>query len=447
MEATLSEVYLVPLPPQRDGPPPQTRVLLQRAGRIDPEAIEEYLAYEGYTALGKALSTMTPAQVVEEVQAAGLLGRGGAAFPTGLKMRFVAQADRFPKYVLCNADESEPGTFKDRILLEGDPHAVLEGMAIAGYAVGAHEGYIYIRGEYDLARQRLETAIRQAEEKGLLGERILGTDFSFHIHIHSGAGAYICGEETALIESLEGKRGEPRLRPPYPTTHGLWGQPTLVQNVETLANVPVIIREGAAGFRRFGTEDSPGTKLYCLVGDVNSPGVVEAPMGITLRELIQRYGGGMRGGKRFKLVQTGGSAGTILDARVLDVPLTYPALREAGGSLGSGALLVGGEETCVVDLVRVVSRFFKTESCGKCVPCRLGTLRAYEILEGLGRRDAHPEDLAQLERIATYMATASFCGLGQTAAVPILTGLRHFREEFEAHAVKKTCPTGRCNGR
>ncbi len=438
------EARLVPLPPVEDVPVFQQRVVLQRAGRIDPEAIEDYIAHDGYAALSKALSKMTPAQIVEEVKSSGLMGRGGAAFPTGLKMQLVAGAKGTPKYVLGNADESEPGTFKDRLILEGDPHSVLEAMAIAGYAVGAHEGYIYVRGEYGLAWQRLRKAIRQAEQNGLLGERILGTDFSFFIHLHRGAGAYICGEETALIESLEGKRGEPRLRPPYPTTYGLWGQPTLVQNVETLANIPPIALNGAGWFRQLGTEDCPGTKLYCLLGDVNAPGVVEIPMGVTLREMIQCYGRGMRGGTRFKLAQTGGSAGTIVDASFLDVPLTYPALRKAGGSLGSGALLIGGEETCAVDLVRVTLRFFKTESCGKCVPCRLGTVRAYELLERLSQGDGQGDDLERLNRIATYMATASFCGLGQTAAVPILTGLQRFREEFEAHVVERSCPTGVC---
>jgi NADP-reducing hydrogenase subunit HndC len=422
----------------------QQRVVLARAGIINPGSIEEYIAHDGYTALGKALTQMTPTQVVQEIIDAGVQGRGGAGFPVGMKLKFVAEARAEKKFVLCNADESEPGTFKDRLILEGDPHSILEGMMLAGYAIGAREGYIYIRGEYHLARERLEKAIAQARALGLLGEKIFGSDFSFDIHIHSGAGAYICGEETALIESLEGKRGEPRIRPPYPVTFGIWGQPTAVNNVESLANLPPIIRKGAAWFRAIGTAKCPGTKVYTMLGDVNVTGLIEVPMGTTLRAVIEVYGGGMEAGKRFKLAQTGGASGSILDASFLDVPMDFAELASRGAGLGSGALLICGDGTCAVDLTHVLLRFFATESCGKCVPCRIGTTRAKEILEQLTDALATMDDLAQLERIALNMQIASFCGLGQAAAVPILTGLRFFRDEFVVHAQDRKCPVGVC---
>ena len=451
----------------------QQRVVLARAGIINPESIEDYIAHDGYTAIGKALTQMTPTQVVQEIIDSGLQGRGGAGFPVGLKLKFVAEAGmslrdvlakQSPKinseiassqttllasagvtckFVLCNADESEPGTFKDRLILEGDPHAILEGMMVAGYAVGAREGYIYIRGEYQQARERLEKAIAQAHDLGLLGENIFGTDFAFDIHIHSGAGAYICGEETALIESLEGKRGEPRIRPPYPVTNGIWGNPTAVNNVESLTNLPPIIRNGAAWYRTIGTAKCPGTKVYTMLGDVNVTGLIEVPMGTTLRTVIQVYGGGMKAGKQFKLAQLGGTSGAIIDASFLDVPMDISELASRGAGLGSGALLICGDTTCVVDLAHVLMRFFAAESCGKCVPCRIGTMRAMEILERLQDACATADDLGQLERIATNMQLVSFCGLGQAAAVPILTGLRFFRSEFAAHA-EKICPTGVC---
>ena len=422
----------------------QQRVVLARAGIINPESIEDYIAHDGYAALGKALTQMTPMQVVQEIIDAGVQGRGGAGFPVGLKLKIVAETRSERKFVLCNADESEPGTFKDRLIIEGDPHLVIEGMLLSGYAIGAREGYVYLRGEYVQARERLEKAIAQARALGLLGEKIFGTDFSFDIHIHSGAGAYICGEETALIESLEGKRGEPRIRPPYPTTYGLWGCPTAVNNVESLANLPPIIRRGAAWYRTLGTAKCPGTKVYTMLGDVNVTGLIEVPMGTTLRTVVEVYGGGMKGGKKFKLAQTGGTSGAIIDASFLDVPMDYAELAARGAGLGSGALLICGDDTCVVDLAHVLMRFFARESCGKCVPCRIGTTRAMEILERLKDARANVDDLAQLERIATQMQLASFCGLGQAAAVPILTGLRFFRDEFLAHADARRCLVGIC---
>jgi NADP-reducing hydrogenase subunit HndC len=422
----------------------QQRVVLARAGIINPESIEDYIAHDGYSAIGKAVTQMTPAQVIQEIINAGVQGRGGAGFPVGMKLKIVAETPGERKFVLCNADESEPGTFKDRLIIEGDPHAAIEGMLISGYAIGAREGYIYLRGEYQQARARLEKAMAQARALGLLGANIFGSDFSFDIHIHSGAGAYICGEETALIESLEGKRGEPRIRPPYPTTYGIWGYPTAVNNVESLANLPPIIRKGAAWYRSIGTAKCPGTKVYTMLGDVNVTGLIEVPMGTTLRTVIEVYGGGMKRGKRFKLAQTGGTAGAIIDASFLDVPMDYAELAARGAGLGSGALLICGDETCVVDLAFVLLRFFARESCGKCVPCRIGTVRALEILERLKDARADVDDLAQLERIATQMQLASFCGLGQAAAVPILTGLRFFRDEFMAHADARRCAVGVC---
>jgi NADP-reducing hydrogenase subunit HndC len=410
----------------------QKRIVLRRAGSIDPYNIDEYIADDGYFALGRALSEMTPAEVVETVKDSGLQGRGGAGFPTGFKWSFVAQQPETTRYIVCNADESEPGTFKDRLIVEGDPHAVLEAMALAGYAVGAKEGWIYIRGEYAMAGDILSRAIDQAEALNLLGDNILGTDFSFHIHVHAGAGAYVCGEETALLESLEGKRGMPRIRPPYPTVRGFRDKPTVVNNVETLANVPPIILNGADWFRAIGTERSPGTKVYTMLGDVNITGLVEAPMGTTLREIIEIYGGGMKDGKAFKAAQTGGSSGTIIPAEFLDVPMDFASMREKGAGLGSGALLICDEETDVIDLAYVLVRFFKDESCGKCTPCRVGNAQMLEALLRLQQGRAKRADLDRLEEIANYVLASSFCGLGQAAPVPILTGLRYFRGEFEA---------------
>ncbi len=424
--------------------PAEQRIVLRRVGRIDPESIEEYMQHGGYAALRQALTTMTPREIIETVYKAGLQGRGGAGFPTGVKWRFVAAARGERKYVVCNADESEPGTFKDRVIMEGDPHSVLEGISIAAYAVGAREGYIYVRGEYPLAQRRLRTAIRQAQERGLLGENILGSDFSFTLQVHSGAGAYICGEETALLESLEGRRGEPRSRPPYPTTRGLWGQPTLVNNVETLANVPPILQNGWEWYRQFGTPSSPGTKVYTILGNVAHTGIIEAPMGITLREVIAIYGGGMKDGKRFKLAQTGGSSGSIVPASLQDTPMDFDSYRKAGVSLGSGALLICNEETCVVDLACALLDFFRRESCGKCTPCRVGTQRAWRLLARLARGQGSPDDLQELRYVADTMAQLSHCGLGHTAAVPLKGILEHYRAEVEAHARLKVCPAGIC---
>jgi len=424
--------------------PAEKRVVLERAGLIDPDEINDYIIHDGYIALGKALTEMTPADVMHTLEKSGLRGRGGAGFPTGMKWRFVSKAKGERKYVICNADESEPGTFKDRLILEGDPHTIIEAMTIAAYAVGASEGYIYIRGEYKLAQIRLNKAIRQARQMGFLGEKIFGTPFSFDIHVHSGAGAYICGEETALIESIEGKRGEPRARPPYPTTHGLWGMPTLVNNVETLANVPAILRNGADWYRQIGTKTSPGTKVYTILGNVNVTGLIEVPMGITLREVITIYAKGMKNNATFKLAQTGGSSGSIIPASLQDTPMDFDSFNRAGVALGSGAMLICNEDTCVVDLAKVLLNFFRFESCGKCNPCRIGNQRAFEILSNISEGTGSLKDLDDLEKISNFLYELSNCGLGQTAGTPIRDVLKHFRAEVEAQIRLKVCPTGIC---
>lgn len=424
--------------------PAEQRIVLQRVGIIDPDSIEEYIIHEGYEALGKVLTSMSPAEVIAELEKSGLRGRGGAGFPTATKWRFVSKAAGDPKYVICNADESEPGTFKDRLILEGDPHSIIEAMTIGAYAVGAREGFIYVRGEYKLAQERLRTAIQQAETMGFLGKNIFGTDFSFKIMIHSGAGAYICGEETALIESIEGKRGEPRARPPYPTTNGLWGKPTLVNNVETLANVPAILRHGGAWYHQFGTPSSPGTKVYTILGNVNVTGLIEVPMGITLREVIAIYTQGMKGNSTFKLAQTGGSSGSIIPASLQDTPMDFDSFSKAGVSLGSGALLICNEETCVVDLAKVLLNFFRIESCGKCNPCRIGNQRAFEILTNISEGTGTMKDLEDLQLLAANLYELSNCGLGQTAGAPIKDTLNYFRAEVEAHIRLKVCPAGIC---
>jgi NADP-reducing hydrogenase subunit HndC len=429
---------------RRGALPVQTRIVLERAGIINPESIEDYILNDGFLALGKALTQMRPADVIAEVDKSGLQGRGGAGFPTGQKWRFVASTPGSPKYVICNADESEPGTFKDRLVLEGDPFSIIEAMTIAGYAINAQEGYIYIRGEYPLAYRRIENAIRQAAARGLLGDRIFGTDFSFHIHIHAGAGSYICGEETALIESLEGKRGMPRARPPYPTTYGLFGKPTVVNNVETLANVPPILRNGAVWFREIGSPKSAGTKVYTILGNVNFTGAIEVPMGITLREVIDIYAKGMKNDKQLKLVQTGGSSGTIVPASLQDVPLDFESFRNAGVSLGSGALLVCDEDTCVVDLAKVILRFFRNECCGKCTPCRIGTLRLYEIMSQISEGSASLAELDLMLKISEAMSEVSNCGLGQTASIALRDFMKYFRQEIETHIVDHVCPVGVC---
>jgi NADP-reducing hydrogenase subunit HndC len=424
--------------------PAEQRIVLERAGIIDPESIDDYIIHDGYQALAKALTEMSPEEIFETLEKAGLRGRGGAGFPTGTKWRFVKKAAGNKKYVICNADESEPGTFKDRLILEGDPHSIVESLAIAAYAVGADEGYLYIRGEYTIAQERVKKAIAQAKEMGFLGENIFGTDFNFELHVHNGAGAYICGEETALIESIEGKRGEPRARPPYPTTNGLWGKPTLVNNVETLANVAPILRNGADWYRGFGPASSPGTKVYTILGNINVTGVIEVPMGITLREAIAIYAKGMKNGKSFKLAQTGGSSGSIIPSVLQDTPMDFDSFSKAGVALGSGALLICDEDTCVVDLARVLLNFFRKESCGKCSPCRIGNQRAYEILSRIAHGKGEMKDLDDLTKLSVDLNQLSNCGLGQTAGAPIHDILTHFRAEVEAHIRLKVCPAGVC---
>ena len=424
--------------------PAEHRIVLERAGLIDPASLEDYIMHGGYEALGKVLSELTPPQVIEEVKRSGLRGRGGAGFPAGTKWGFVAKENNPKKYVICNADESEPGTFKDRVILEGDPFSIIEAMSIAAYAVGADEGYIYVRGEYALAQERLRHAIQIAEEAGLLGNNIFESGFNFHLHIHSGAGAYVCGEETALIESIEGKRGEPRNRPPFPTTSGLWAKPTLVNNVETFANVPAIIRHGADWFRAIGTPNSAGTKTYTIMGHVNTTGLIEVPMGITLREVIAIYGKGMKNGANFKLAQTGGSSGSVIPASLQDTPMDFDSYSKAGVSLGSGALLICNEDTCVVDLAKVLLNFFRRESCGKCNPCRIGTQRSYEILDAISHGQGKLEDIDKLIELADGMTSLSNCGLGQTAGTPVKDILKYFRAEVEAHIRLAVCPCGVC---
>ncbi len=424
------------LPPPQEG---EVRIVLERVGRIDPASLEEARAAGAYQGLDKVLAEMTPAQVIDLVQASGLQGRGGAGFSTGLKWRFTAQAAGDVKYVIANADESEPGTFKDRLVMEGDPHLLLEGMAIAGYAIGAHEGFIYIRGEYAPAAELLRKAVHQAEAAGLLGDNILGRGFSFHIDVHRGAGAYICGEETALIESLEGKRGEPRIRPPYPPQRGLHNRPTAVNNVETLCNVPAIVRQGPEWYRALGTEKSAGTKVFQLQGDVVRRGAVEVPMGITLRRLIDRYGGGVAGGRPIKFVQTGGTASTVVPPALLDIPLDFVSGRQ-GVSIGSGVVLVVAEGTaCAAEFGAAIMRFFRHESCGKCVPCRIGSLRALEAFERIVDGRGTPADMENLEALVEGFAEAPFCALGQSIAVPLGSLLKHFGDELRQHIAQGGC--------
>lgn len=419
--------------------PAEQRIVLRRAGLIDPESIDDYILHDGYQALGKALTTMTPAEVIDEITRSGLQGRGGAGFPTGRKWFFVAGAPGQPKYVICNADESEPGTFKDRLILEGDPHSIIEAMVIAAYAVGASEGYIYIRGEYTLAYQRLEKAIQQAEEYGLLGDDIFGTGFHFKIHIHSGAGAYICGEETALLESLEGKRGESRTKPPFPPTYGLEGAPTVINNVETLANATHIIANGAEWYKSIGTGQSKGTKIFSPCGDVQYPGVYEVPFGITLREVIFNMAGGIKSGKKLKAVLMGGPSGVLVGPDALDRKLCAEDLNP-----GAGALIVLDEDKCIVDLMQNCAQFFYHESCGQCVPCREGTKRILEVFNWWTAGAGSEEDIRLIDQLAGAMALTSKCGLGQFAAVAFKSSLPLFMEEYKAHLKDKVCPTGVC---
>jgi NADH:ubiquinone oxidoreductase subunit F (NADH-binding)/NADH:ubiquinone oxidoreductase subunit E len=410
--------------------PGELRVMMANAGKIDPDSIQSALEYGAYQGLKRAL-TFSPEQVIAEVEASGLTGRGGAGFPVGRKWRFVFQAPRTPKYIICNADESEPLIFKDRVLIDTHPHQLIEGMAIAGYACGAREGTIYIRGEYAHQAERLERAIHQAKEHGWLGEKIQGSDFSFDIHVHLGAGAYICGEETALIESLEGKRGEPRIRPPYPPSVGYMGYPSLVNNVESYSAVPAILVNGAAWYKGLSNYSTSGTKLYMILGHVNTPGLFEAPFGLTLRQVIDEFGGGMQPGSTFKFALTGGAAGTIVPPSLLDIPMDY-ASGQKGVGLGAGAFLICDQSVSVVAFLREELRFFAAESCGKCTPCRVGTQRSFDILTRMAEGKGQPGDIADLKALADVMCDSSFCGLGQSVPTPMTTALTHFAEEFEA---------------
>ena len=422
----------------------QHRLVLRNCGHINPDSIEEYIRADGYEGLAKAILTMTPEQVVEEMKKTGLRGRGGGGFPTGMKWMFCSKSPGPKKYVICNADEGDPGAFMDRSLLEGDPHAILEGMAICAYAIGADEGYIYCRAEYPLAIKRLKKAIAQAEEAGLLGEKILGTDFSFTLHIKEGAGAFVCGEETALMASIEGRRGMPRPRPPFPAVKGLWEKPSNINNVETFANVPYIFRVGAEEYAKLGTEKSKGTKVFALTGKINNTGLAEVPMGITMREIIFEIGGGIMGGKKFKAVQIGGPSGGCIPEKLLDTPIDYDSLIAAGAMMGSGGLVVMDEDTCMVDVAKFFLNFTQSESCGKCTPCREGTKRMLEMLTAITEGKGKDGDIEKLERLAKSIKAGALCALGQTAPNPILSTLRYFRDEYEAHIYDKKCPAGVC---
>ena len=422
----------------------QRRVALRNCGVIDPENIDEYIAFDGYKALGKVLTEMTPQEVIDVMLKSGLRGRGGAGFPTGMKWKFAAASQSDKKYVCCNADEGDPGAFMDRSILEGDPHVVIEAMAIAAYAIGADQGYIYCRAEYPIAVKRLQIAIRQAREYGLLGKNIFGTDFCFDVDVRLGAGAFVCGEETALMTSIEGKRGEPRPRPPFPAVKGLFASPTILNNVETYANVAQIILKGADWFRSMGTEKSKGTKVFALGGKIRNTGLVEVPMGTTLRHIIEEIGGGIPNGKKFKAAQTGGPSGGCIPAHLIDTPIDYDNLMAIGSMMGSGGLIVMDEDNCMVDIARFFLEFTVDESCGKCTPCRVGTKRLLEILDKIISGNGELEDIDRLEELANYIKSASLCGLGQTAPNPVLSTLRYFRDEYIAHIVEKRCPAGVC---
>ena len=423
----------------------QYRLALRNCGVINPENIEEYIAMDGYAALGKVLTEMTPDEVIQTILDSGLRGRGGGGFPTGLKWKFASgNRGNVKKYVACNADEGDPGAFMDRSILEGDPHALIEAMAIAAYAIGADEGYVYVRAEYPIAVNRLQIAIDQAKEYGLLGEDIFGTGFNFDLHIRLGAGAFVCGEETALMTSIEGNRGEPRPRPPFPAVKGLFGQPTVLNNVETYANIPQIILKGADWFSSIGTEKSKGTKVFALGGKINNTGLVEVPMGTTLRHIIEEIGGGIPNGKKFKAAQTGGPSGGCIPAHLIDTPIDYDNLMAIGSMMGSGGLIVMDEDTCMVDIARFFLDFTVDESCGKCTPCRVGTKRLLELLDKIIAGNGELEDLDRMEELCNYIKSASLCGLGQTAPNPVLSTLRYFRDEYVAHIVDKKCPAGVC---
>lgn len=422
----------------------QKRIALRNCGLINPEVIEEYIANDGYQALGKALTEMTREEVIETIKKSGLRGRGGGGFPTGLKWEFAYKARGDKKYVVCNADEGDPGAFMDRSTLEGDPHSILEAMTIAGYAIGADQGFIYVRAEYPIAVKRLQIAIDQAREKGLLGKDIFGTGFNFDVELRLGAGAFVCGEETALLASIEGRRGEPRPRPPFPANEGLWGKPTLINNVETFANIPPIILNGWEWFASIGTERSKGTKVFALAGKVNNTGLVEIPMGTTLREVVFDIGGGIPNGKKFKAAQTGGPSGGCLPAELLDIPIEYDTLIQAGSMMGSGGMIIMDEDTCMVDIAKFFLQFTQDESCGKCPPCRIGTKRMLEILERITTGKGKEGDIELLEKLAKNIKASALCGLGQTAPNPVLSTIRYFRDEYEAHIKEKRCPAGSC---
>ena len=422
----------------------QERVALKNCGVINPENIDEYIAYDGYMALAKCLTEYTPEKVVQIIKDSGLRGRGGGGFPTGLKWSFTAANQADQKYVVCNADEGDPGAFMDRSVLEGDPHCIIEAMAICGYATGATEGYIYVRAEYPIAVARLQMAINQAKEMGFLGKDIFGSGFDFDLHVKLGAGAFVCGEETALMTSIEGNRGEPRPRPPYPAVKGLFGKPTTENNVETFANIPAIIRNGAEWFASMGTEKSKGTKVFALGGKITNTGLVEIPMGTTLREIIEEIGGGIPGGKKFKAAQTGGPSGGCIPAHLMDTPIDYDNLTAIGCMMGSGGLIVMDEDNCMVDIAKFFLDFTVDESCGKCTPCRIGTKRLREMLDKITDGKATMEDLDELEALCHYIKDNSLCGLGQTAPNPVLATLKFFRGEYEAHVIEKRCPAGVC---
>ena len=422
----------------------QMRIALRNCGVINPEDIDEYIAQDGYAALGKVLTEMTPQEVIDLVLASGLRGRGGAGFPTGRKWQFARNNDAPQKYACCNADEGDPGAFMDRSVLEGDPHSVLEAMAIAGYAIGANQGYIYIRAEYPIAVKRLQIAIEQAREYGLLGKNIFDSGFDFDIDIRLGAGAFVCGEETALMTSIEGKRGEPRVRPPFPAVKGLFGVPTVLNNVETYANIPQIILKGAEWFRSIGTERSPGTKVFALGGKITNTGLVEVPMGTTLREVVEEIGGGVPGGHTFKAAQTGGPSGGCIPAKLIDTPIDYDNLIAIGSMMGSGGLIVMDETTCMVDIAKFFLEFTVDESCGKCTPCRVGTKRLLEILNKITSGNGTLEDIDKMEELCYYIKENSLCGLGQTAPNLVLSTLKYYRDEYEAHVVEHRCPAGAC---
>lgn len=422
----------------------QERIVLRNCGIINPEDINEYIAMDGYKALGQVLSEMSSQQVIDVITESGLRGRGGGGFPTGKKWSFAAAQKSDQKYIICNADEGDPGAFMDRSVLEGDPHSILEAMTIGGYAIGANKGFIYVRAEYPLAVERLEIAIAQAKEYGLLGDNILGTGFKFDIEIRLGAGAFVCGEETALIQSIEGKRGMPITKPPFPAVSGLWGKPTVINNVETFANICQIILKGAKWFRSIGTEKSPGTKVFALGGKIRNTGLVEIPMGTTLREVIFNIGGGIPNNKQFKAVQTGGPSGGCIPARYINIPIEYDTLIELGSMMGSGGMIVMDEDNCMVDVARFFLDFTKDESCGKCTSCRIGTKRLLEILEKITRGEGSLEDVEKLEKLAVEIKNTALCGLGQTAPNPILSTLRYFKDEYISHVVDKKCLAKAC---